>query len=361
MSGELKIATEEQEYRQSERLNQSSLKVLDESVQDFKRLLDGEYEFVETENTLLGDLVHCLKFEPDEFDSKYRILQGESPSHANHKKFVNELVNIDSDLIDDLSIIDAYKNSYSTKGKSDDKIVKESKALYERFKDYIESYQDNRELISEELKEKADSGLESITNHPIVSDLLSDKSVDNGFDKTEMAIDFEFDSENTQIGVILNSNEEAHKSCPYLYDKFITKEETIPAKAKIDKVRVNFDSGRIEISDLKTMGRGFGSIEKYFKENNHHLQAAFYIMAVIYYLSKEYRMNSNDLRNYEVSFNFVGVNMNKIETKNYILSHDTYQSGIGKLMEMLERYVYHTTKDKWEATLEEYEDGGIMV
>ena len=132
---------------ENEILEQSEYLDLVKSIEDgsfkwnfsaFKQFCKSPRHFIryklqpkETKAMKEGTLLHLCVFEPDTYDETTIVQSCPTPSSPNQKKFV-ELV------LGGYSEVEAFKESYSTKGKSDAKIVEESAKIAKEVADYLE-------------------------------------------------------------------------------------------------------------------------------------------------------------------------------------------------------------------------------
>lgn len=100
-----------------------------------------------SENLKLGSLFHCMVLEPEKLEERYIVCET-TPNHPNQHKFI-------SLLLEGYSTIEAYTNSYSTKGKKIDEIERSSIELREKLNLYHLAVLENKEIIDQEMFSKA--------------------------------------------------------------------------------------------------------------------------------------------------------------------------------------------------------------
>lgn len=363
----------ETKYNESKRLNQSGLKILDESPPQFKKMLDGELEREETSAQHKGNILHKLLFESESFSMDYKVIEQEPPSNAQRKAFCEELIYTGEDY-DEQDIIDAYKNNYSTKSKKDEKIREEATKMEEQYREYIQGMIEgsDKEILSQPVYEEARSGVQALLNHPILGPVLREDRESNGFTLREIPIAWDLDGDGIgNLSNILISNKykaedsskpENEREKKLDITRYILDEENvIPCRSKLDKLDVSFESKTIWITDAKSMGRGFRTFQHYFYENNLHLQAAMYVEAAIKYLSYQYEISKEELAGYHFNVKFAAVDLSRMESRSFKVSADSYNAGWRKLLILLNDYVWHLENDSWECKKVEYVEGGEII
>jgi len=351
------VPTEENNYRLSNSLNQSSLKVLEDSPREFRRIMDGEIEFESTKDTERGDLVHKSCLEPELISKEYAIVEGEVPSHKSQTAFINALPQAFEP--DDQDIIDAYKMAYSVKGKSDEKVEKEAKEVYEKYREYYQAVAGDKEIITSKEYETAAQSAKAAMDHPIIGNML--KQDDNSL--IEFPVGFSIDDSGfTRSSKALKERgDDLKDEFNHLYSRVIEKGNPINLKGKLDKVDINYESKTIKIMDIKSTKMSFKQFQKNFFEYGMDLQAAVYTEAMFYYLHHDLGYSEAEVRVFDVEFYFAVINVNKPEARLFHVSAETTDRGIAKMLNILNDYVWHDDNGLWEAKAVEYEKGGIEI
>lgn len=113
-------------------LSYSALKELRAGgIYQFYRYKERELEGKYSDSLTLGTLIDEYFLNQEKFSSKYIIEEGEAPSNATQLAFCHSMGS-------GLSAEDAFRANYSTKNKSDKKIIEESQKKYKEFKEYID-------------------------------------------------------------------------------------------------------------------------------------------------------------------------------------------------------------------------------
>ncbi len=361
-----KVMTEDN-YKKSNRVNQSLLDLLDKSVIQFKKKLDGDIEEAETEKQRLGTIIHKLLFESHRIGDEYKVIDQEPPSNAQRKKFCDELI-MTGEGFDEQDITDAYKNAYSTKSKKDEKIKEEANEMYSQYKDYINSMIEvgDKEIISKQTYDMCQEAAGVIKNHPVLGHRLEQKDDTNGFTGTEVPISWNIgkDEMGTLSGALhgnKKNSDEGKESKLLITQKVVEEDQTIPMKSQLDYLNINLDNKVIYIIDAKSLGRGFKSFENYFLQNNLHIQAAMYADAALQLAFEYHNLHIEELKEFHFDVRFAAIDLNSMEARSYKVGSNTYQKGWVKTIALLNDYLWHLDNDIWTCKREEYVNGGIPV
>jgi len=169
----------DKEYFAFDAISQSSIKDFIENRKSYEYnhvLKIGENKHTKAMD--LGSLNHCLLFEPQEFHNRYAHFSGAVPSSANQKKFV-ELINAETT---NLTVEDAYANSYSTKGLKPADISKKAFDLLQELTPYsmFMKHNGHKEMITPELEIQSRRMVEIVLNHSgVVKTLVSGRANPN--------------------------------------------------------------------------------------------------------------------------------------------------------------------------------------
>ena len=99
---------------------------------DYKLKTREERDETQTIHMLRGQVLHCLVLEPEEFESRYAVMNDASKPTTNQQKAFCQF------MIDGEDSFTAFCQSFSTKGKTDDKIIALAKQYEEKLWEYIE-------------------------------------------------------------------------------------------------------------------------------------------------------------------------------------------------------------------------------
>ena len=89
-----------------------------------------------------GTMIHEYLLQPEEFQKDYVVWSKSRPFSAQQEKFCQALAS-SLEIEPNRAILDAYKQAYSTAGKSDDKMLSEGLKIASTLKDYIDFLKEN--------------------------------------------------------------------------------------------------------------------------------------------------------------------------------------------------------------------------
>jgi hypothetical protein len=290
----------------------------------------------EEKNSVLerGTMIHEYILQPEEFQKDYVVWDKSRPSSAQQEKFCQALA-FSTEIEPNRAILDAFKEAYSTAGKSEDKMLSEGLKIASTLKDYIDFLKanDGRIMISPWDVKMLEKIKQNIQSHKLARLLLSPvgDSIDlNGNITTSLYHEFHI-------------NWEFYGEMP------------IACKSLLDGLTLDFKNKKVIIYDLKTTQKLWhfeDSIERY----DYCRQLMYYTMAVSWYL--KYECNE-DLKDWSHEWYIIGIDTtgsNEIRvfkfTKDQIYPHaDTIEHA-------LEHIAWHQANNKWEHSREYYEGDG---
>jgi len=183
-----------------------------------------------------GTLIHIYLLQPEEFRNTYVVWDKSRPTSAQQEKFCQALAST-LEIEPNRAILSAYKEAYSTAGKSEDKMLSEGLKIASTLKDYIDFLKanDGRTMISPWDVKMLEKIEQNIRSHKLASNLIK---VDEGvWTRHEFHINWE------------------HLT-PYIVD--IGQNETeegfykIKCKSLLDGLILDFKNKKAIIYDLKT-------------------------------------------------------------------------------------------------------------
>ena len=132
-------------YDDNSRISNSNLgQFLKKGPRYLKDMLEGNAEGLKASYLDKGTMIHMYILQPEEFWAHYRILDFETPSSKQQQLFADKLVGT-VEIDPDLALIKAYSDAYSTKGKSEEKILSEAKEMAKKLENYIEYLKTERQ------------------------------------------------------------------------------------------------------------------------------------------------------------------------------------------------------------------------
>lgn len=320
-------------YDDYSRISNSSLGWFMISPIYFRKMMDGEGIKLEGKFLQKGSRIHKYILEPDTFWKEYRISTVTQPSSKNQNTFCEEYVRlIKRGSEHNTACLSAFKESYSTKGKTEDKMLSEGLEMADNLKNYIEELKNNdeREVMTfndlNELKEIK----KNIDDHILASHLVDTSLFPNRTDKLETYSEFH-----------INWIHESGVECKSLLDRLI----------------IDPDNKRILLVDLKTTAK-IHSFEDSILEYGYYRQMAYYWKAITWYFKN---VRKEDISEYSKETYIVGISTNDI-TKNEIRVFEIQEDKIKIYSELidslLEEIKWHIDKNTFGHSKEYYLNNG---
>ena len=279
-----------------------------------------------------GAMIHEYILQPEEFQKDYVVWDKSRPSSAQQEKFCQELAS-STEIEPNRAVLSAYKEAYSTRGKSDDLMLSEGLKIASTLKDYIDFLKanDGRKMISPWDVKMLEKIKQNIYSHRLAWRIINPPGIDE-------------DSEN---------HHEFHINWEFSY--LPPTNATIQCKSLLDGVTLDFRSKTAIIYDLKTTQKLWhfeDSIEQY----DYCRQLMYYTMAVQWYLKYELGQNPKDWSYewYIIGIDTTGSN----EIRVFKFTEDQIYSHADTIEHALERIAWHQATGKWEHSREYYEGDG---
>ena len=320
---------EEKDYFSIVAVSSHLLSYYEESPRLFKKKLDGEIEDEKKRYLDFGKQVHMRILEPKRFKDCYTVLNYELPKSEQQKLFCTTYVQ-NNNLSKEERLINAYSLAYSTKGKSDDKVLQEATDMYNKIKDYItyltkaKKYKD---VLTFAKKQAIDSCFNEAFSHKKAKQLL-------------------FDDEFKDDKILTYNELEILWKYP-LYN--------IDCKSMIDRLIIDTTNKIIKIVDIKTT-YSFKKFKESTLEFNYHRQLAFYTMAVYWYMKNILNI---DAENYKLECYIVAIHNTNYECKTYLLSDSILNTAMDEIVSIMSKLNWHFETGLWEYTKEYYEGEGL--
>jgi len=276
-----------------------------------------------------GTMIHEYILQPEEFRKDYVIWDKSRPTSAQQEKFCQALAS-SLEIEPNRAILDAYKQAYSTAGKSEDKMLSEGLKIASTLKDYIDFLKENdgRIMISHWDYQMLEKIKHNIRNHKLAWNII-----DAPLRATELC-DYE-------------AHHEFHINWEW--------EMQVACKSLLDGLTLDFKNKKAIIYDLKTTAKLWhfeDSIEMY----DYCRQLAYYTMAVKWYLKNECNENTDD---WTFEYYIIGIDTTgSYEIRVFRIEEFMVQSRNYVIQDALTDIAWHQTNDKWEHSRSYYEGDG---
>lgn len=313
-------------YSDSSRISNSAIGwFIKKGPRYLRDMLDGKEEGISASYLDKGTMIHMYLLQPEEFWDNYVILDYEVPKVKQQKDFCEAYAN-SIELIEDDKLVNAYKASYSN-SKNIDAILKEAKSLVEKYKDYIEALnneKNNKKVISFADLNMLKNIKNNIENHKKAKELLDNDITAIWFNEFHI-------------------NWEATK-------------QNIPCKSLLDRVIFDHENRKITLIDLKTTVDVYNfkhSVEEY----DYYRQIAFYILALTWYMEVDKGL---DITDYDFEAYIIAIQSNgNNEVRVFNMFNEKELLDRKNLIsDTLSEISYHFQTGNWDHTRSYYEGNG---
>ena len=343
----MKMNIETPYYEDHERVSNSSIGwFLKGGPSYFYKMWKGEIVGEKTPQLERGTMIHSYILTPEEFQKDYVVWDKSRPNSAQQEKFCQALA-FSTEIEPNRAILDAYKQAYSTAGKSEDKMLSEGLKIASTLKDYVDFLKanDGRIMISPwdvKMLEKIKQNIQSHKlAHSIVeaSKVLRDHKDDVVFENHhEFHINWEWE-------MLLEHSGDPNP--PELLQ--------VACKSLLDGLTLDFKNKKAIIYDLKTTQK-LWHFEDSINQYDYCRQLAYYSMAVDWYLENEYGEDPCDwtYEYYIIGIDTTGSN----EIRVFKVEPHMVQSRMDTIYDALDAIAWHQMNNKWEHSREYYEGDG---
>ena len=292
----------------------------------------------EEKNAVLerGTMIHEYILQPEEFLKDYVVWDKSRPSSIQQEKFCQALAS-SLELEPNRAILDAYKQAYSTAGKSEDKMLSEGLKIASTLKDYIDFLKanDGRIMITPYEYQMLKKIKYSIQSHKLANKIISVPG--NMYDD--------------ESNITWFNRHEFHINWTY----YVKMAAGVNCKSLLDGLTLDFKNKKAIIYDLKTTQKLWhfeDSIEQY----DYLRQLCFYYQAVIWYLKYEFKEDPNS---WNFEFYIIGIDTTgSYEIRVFKIDLFTVRSRRDTIMNAMKEIMWHQDTGKWEHSREYYEGDG---
>ena len=284
----------------------------------------------EEKNSVLerGTMIHMYILQPEEFQKTYVVWDKSRPTSAQQEKFCQALANT-VEIEPDKVVLSAYKEAYSTAGKSDDKMLSEGLKIASTLKDYIDflKLNDGRIMITPYDAQMLEKIKQNVKNHKLAWNLIWSKE--------------------------LSSWHEFHINWDY--------ENKIQCKSLLDGLTLDFKNKKAIIYDLKTTQK-LWHFEDSIKQYDYLRQLDYYSMAVRWYLVNECGVTEYEIFEWTFEYYIIGIDTTgSNEIRVFKIEQKDVSSRDETIMTALDAIAWHQMNNKWDHSIAYYEGDGSEI
>ena len=287
-----------------------------------------------------GTLIHMYLLQPEEFRNIYVVWDKSRPTSAQQEKFCQALAST-LEIEPNRAILSAYKEAYSTAGKSEDKMLSEGLKIASTLKDYIEFLKanDGRTMISPYEYQMLEKICNNIETHKLAKKLLW---------PVEQMKNYSGDGW-----------ENVMNECEYKHEFHINWEwRGVQCKSLLDGLTLDFKNKKAIIYDLKTTQK-LWHFEDSIDQYDYLRQLNYYSMAVRWYLVNECNVTTEEIFEWDFDYYIIGIDTTgSNEIRVFKIDQYMISSRDETIMTALDRIAWHQKNNKWEHSIEYYEGDG---
>ena len=279
-----------------------------------------------------GTMIHEYILQPEEFRKDYVIWDKSRPTSAQQEKFCQALAS-SLEIEPNRAILDAYKQAYSTAGKSEDKMLSEGLKIASTLKDYIDFLKENdgRIMISHWDYQMLEKIKHNIQSHKLAGFLVNSAGI----------VDLTHD-----IPHKFSRNHEFHINWEW---------GDVKCKSLLDSVGFDIDFRKCVIMDLKTTAK-LWHFEDSINTYDYCRQLMYYTMAARWYIDNELK---DDSTKWNFEYYIVGIDTTgTYEIRVFKVEEHMVHSRSAVIQNALTDIAWHKTNDKWEHSRSYYEGDG---
>ena len=291
-----------------------------------------------------GTMIHMYILQPEEFQKTYVVWDKSRPTSAQQEKFCQELANT-VEIEPNRAILSAYKEAYSTAGKSEDKMLSEGLKIASTLKDYIDFLKENdgRIMISPWDAQMLDKIKQNIQSHKLAWKIIWPLGK---YKVGPELVGYHGD------GIDINAYHEFHINWE---DKTCTDDYILQCKSLLDGLTLDFKNKKAIIYDLKTTQKLWhfdDSIDQY----DYLRQLMYYTLAVEWYLDNEC---NEDHKDWSFEYYIIGIDTTgSNEIRVFKIEPYMVQSRKHAIYDALDAIAWHQANDKWDHSRSYYEGDG---
>ena len=286
-----------------------------------------------------GTMIHEYLLQPEEFQKDYVIWDKAKPFTVQQKKFCQELANT-VEIEPDKAIISAYKEAYSTAGKSEDKMLSEGLKIASTLKDYIDflKSRDERLMITPSEYRMLEKIKQNVKSHKLAHSIIEASRV----------------LRDHEDNVVFENHHEFHINWTY----YVKMAAGVNCKSLLDGLTLDFNNKKAIIYDLKTTAK-LWHFEESIEMYDYLRQLCFYYQAVVWYLKYELKEDPNS---WTFGFYIIGIDTTgSCDIRVFKIDNFKVWSRKDTIFDAMKDIMWHQDTGKWEHSREYYEGDGSEI
>lgn len=295
-----------------------------------------------------GTMIHMYILQPEEFQKTYVVWDKSRPNSVQQEKFCQALA-FSTEIEPNRAILDAYKEAYSTAGKSEDKMLSEGLKIASTLKDYIDFLKanDGRIMISPWDVKMLEKIKQNIQSHKLAWSIIQPGKED-GCIYSKLPY-----PDGSPGGIIGRWFHEFHINWEYYY--LMPTNATIQCKSLLDGLTLDFKNKKAIIYDLKTTQK-LWHFEDSIDQYDYLRQLCYYKKAVLWYLENECE---EDPLTWDFEFYIIGIDTTgSYEIRTFYIDEYAVNSRLNIIHDALSEIAWHQMNNKWDHSREYYEGDG---
>ena len=280
-----------------------------------------------------GTLIHMYILQPEEFLNTYVVWDKSRPTSAQQEKFCQALAST-LEIEPNRAILSAYKEAYSTAGKSEDKMLSEGLKIASTLKDYIDflKVNDGRTMISPYEYQMLEKIKQNVQSHKLAWHII-----DAPLKAAELC------------------DYEAHHEFHINWTYYVKMAAGVACKSLLDGLTLDFKNKKAIIYDLKTTQK-LWHFEDSMNQYDYLRQLCYYYQAVVWYLRYELK---EDWNKWSFEFYIIGIDTTGSgDIRVFKIDQFDVYSRKDTILKAMQDIWWHQTTGKWEHSREYYEGDG---
>jgi len=273
-----------------------------------------------------GTMIHEYILQPEEFQKDYVVWDKSRPSSAQQEKFCQALAS-SLEIEPNRAVLDAYKQAYSTRGKSEDLMLSEGLKIASTLKDYIDflKFNDGRKMIGPWDVKMLEKIKHNIQSHRLAWRIIDPPGID------------EYSENHHEFHI----NWESRKG--------------VKCKSLLDGLTIDYKNHTVIIYDLKTTQK-LWHFEDSINQYDYLRQLSYYYSAVCWYMREEL---GEDYFDWTFEFYIIGIDTTgSNEIRVFKISQEAVNSRGLIIIKALDEIAWHQKTGKWEHSRAYYEGDG---